>query len=57
MMGVYIGIIVSDDQICIGKPVIKGTRIAVYSVLEVLNNGDTYEDILKAFPKHEVNSN
>jgi hypothetical protein len=36
MMGVYIGIIVSDDQICIG---------------------DTYKDILKAFPKHEVNSN
>jgi uncharacterized protein (DUF433 family) len=56
-MGIYKDIIVSDDQICKGKPVVKGTRVAVYSVLEVLNNGDTYKDILKAFPKHEVNSN
>lgn len=49
-MDSYKNIIISDDQICNGKPVIKGTRIAVYSVLEFLSNGDTYEDVLKAFP-------
>lgn len=49
-MKTYEDRIISDDQICNGKPVIKGTRIAVYSVLEFLSRGDTNEEILKAFP-------
>jgi uncharacterized protein (DUF433 family) len=33
-----------------GKPVIKGTRIAVYDVLEYLAGGMTEEKILADFP-------
>lgn len=49
-MDTYKNIIVSDNQICNGKPVIKGTRITVYSVLEFLSSGDSYDDVLNAFP-------
>jgi len=34
-----------------GKPVIKGTRIPVYLVLEMLANGMSIEDILKEYPE------
>lgn len=34
-----------------GKPVIKGTRIAVYDILNWLANGMTHEEILKDFPE------
>lgn len=49
-MDTYSNIIISDNSICSGKPVIKGTRITVYSVLEFLSNGDSYDEILKAYP-------
>ncbi len=34
-----------------GKPVIKGTRIPVYLILEMLANGMSIEDILKEYPE------
>jgi uncharacterized protein (DUF433 family) len=34
-----------------GKPVIKGTRIAVEFILELLANSWTVEDILKNYPQ------
>lgn len=34
-----------------GKPVIKGTRIAVDLILEKIGNGDTIEDLLMAYPR------
>ncbi len=34
-----------------GKPVIKGTRIAVDLILEKIGNGDTTEDLLIAYPR------
>lgn len=34
-----------------GKPVIKGTRISVYDVLNWLANGLTKQDIIKDFPE------
>ncbi|BAA29485.1 DUF433 domain-containing protein [Pyrococcus horikoshii] len=34
-----------------GKPVIKGTRIPVYLILELLGAGLTIEDILKEYPE------
>ncbi len=34
-----------------GKPVIKGTRIAVYDILNWLANGMTNEEILHDFPE------
>ena len=33
-----------------GKPVIKGTRISVESLLEKLSEGETEQDILMAHP-------
>ncbi len=46
-----------DDRIEInpkkmgGKPVIKGTRIPVYFILELLANGWSFEDILESYPQ------
>ncbi len=33
-----------------GKPVVKGTRITVQSVLELLAAGDDMDEVLKAYP-------
>lgn len=43
--------ILSDADICNGKPVIKGTRITVQSVMSFVLAGDSDEDILKSFPR------
>ncbi len=40
-----------DPALCNGKPVVKGTRISVQSILEYLAAGDSAEDIIEAFPK------
>lgn len=42
--------IVADPKICHGQPCIKGTRIMVWVILSCLANGDTIEDVLKAYP-------
>ena len=39
-----------DPEVCNGRPVLRGTRIAVQSVLEMLAAGDSVEDVLEAFP-------
>ncbi|HAV13840.1 MAG TPA: antitoxin [Opitutae bacterium] len=39
-----------SPDICNGKPVIKGTRITVQTVLSHLSAGDSTEDLLEAFP-------
>ncbi len=39
-----------DPEILSGKPVIKGTRIPVYLVIELLANGMTEEEILQQYP-------
>jgi len=36
--------------VLVGKPVIKGTRIAVEFLLEILANGWTHDRILKNYP-------
>lgn len=43
-------IIVSDPEIMLGKPTIKGTRITVELILERLGHGFTIEDILREYP-------
>jgi len=42
--------IVVDEEIKGGTPVIRGTRITVYSVLGQIDHGDTVEDILNDNP-------
>ncbi|MDH7577547.1 MAG: DUF433 domain-containing protein [Bacillota bacterium] len=42
--------IVVDPQILCGKPVIKGTRIPVYLILDLLAAGYSIERILEAYP-------
>ena len=39
-----------DPQILVGKPVVKGTRIAVELVVELMANGWTQEQILENYP-------
>ena len=40
-----------DPHILVGKPIIKGTRIAVEFILDLLANGWTVESILKNYPQ------
>jgi len=40
-----------DPNILVGKPIIKGMRLAVEFILELLANGWTIENILKNYPQ------
>jgi len=42
--------IVIDPEILSGKPVIKGTRIPVYLILELLGSGMTEKEVLDEYP-------
>ena len=42
--------IVSDPNILVGKPTVKGTRISVELILGWLANGWSFEDIIAAYP-------
>jgi uncharacterized protein (DUF433 family) len=46
--------IATDDRICNGKPIIRGKRITVQTILEYLSAGDKPEDILKQYPTLEM---
>lgn len=39
-----------DPNICHGKPVIRGTRVLVSSILGALSGGDSVETILADYP-------
>ena len=39
-----------DPKICSGKPVIRGTRVLVTSVLSQLAAGESFEKIRNGFP-------
>jgi uncharacterized protein (DUF433 family) len=41
----------TEPKIMFGKPVILNTRIPVDLVLEKLAGGDTFDDLLEAYPK------
>lgn len=43
--------IVADPEICHGKPTFRGTRVMVWQILEMLENGDTAKEIIEAFPR------
>ena len=38
-------------DVCNGRPVIRGTRIAVQTVLEFLAAGDSMEEVLEEYPR------
>jgi uncharacterized protein (DUF433 family) len=40
-----------DPEVLAGKPVIKGTRMAVEFVVELLANGWTVEEVLENYPQ------
>jgi len=43
--------IISDPDVCNGKPVIKNTRITVQSVMGFVLAGDSDEEVLESFPR------
>jgi len=43
--------VVIDEKILGGKPVIRGTRIPVYLIVELVANGLSIKDILKEYPE------
>jgi len=46
----YEGKITSDPRICSGKPCLKGTRIPVHIVLDLLAAGENYDGVRRAYP-------
>jgi len=44
-------LIVSDPQIMMGKPVVRGTRITVESIVERVGAGESIEAISDAHPR------
>ena len=42
--------IVSDPNVLMGKPAIRGTRISVELILGWLANGWSFDDIIAAYP-------
>ena len=48
--------IISDKAILLGKPTIKGTRICVELILELLSSSWTEQQVLKRYPNltHET---
>ena len=42
--------IIINNEVLAGKPIIKGTRISVEFVLELLSSGMSVEEILKEYP-------
>ncbi|MGD1996468.1 MAG: DUF433 domain-containing protein [Anaerolineae bacterium] len=42
--------IVVDPQVLAGKPIVKGTRLAVEFIIDLLAQGWTEEEILRNYP-------
>ncbi len=43
--------IISNPDICNGKPTIKGTRITVQTIMSFVLAGDTDEEVLDGYPR------
>jgi len=43
--------IITDTKICHGKAHIEGTRIPAHIILDLLAAGDTYGNIVQAYPQ------
>jgi uncharacterized protein (DUF433 family) len=53
MVNSHIDRITIDPDICNGKPVVRGLRITVETVLDYLGAGETAEEILRQHPMLE----
>ncbi len=42
--------VVTDPHVLVGKPVIRGTRLAVEFIVDLLAQGWSYNDILANYP-------
>lgn len=42
-----------DENICNGKPTIRGKRITVQTILEFLSAGESIEEVLNQYPSLE----
>ena len=47
----YQGIITINPNIRSGKPIIRGLRITVYDILEMLSEGMKFNEIIEDFPE------
>ncbi len=43
--------IIIDPTVLVGKPMLRGTRISVELLLELLSDGWSHEEILKNYPQ------
>ena len=43
-----------NPKVCLGQPVIRGTRITLSVILKMLAGGKSVEDVIKAYPELEV---
>jgi len=43
--------IVVDPNVLAGKPVVKGTRIPIYLIIELIAAGMNIKDVLKEYPE------
>jgi uncharacterized protein (DUF433 family) len=46
--------IIQDPEICGGKPTVAGTRVLVSVILDYLEEGATFEEIIQGFPSITV---
>jgi uncharacterized protein (DUF433 family) len=42
--------VTTDPDVCNGRPVIRGTRITVQTIVEFLGAGDSIEEVLEEYP-------
>ncbi len=42
--------IIIDPAVCNGRPVVRGKRITVQTILEFLGAGDSIEDVMEEYP-------
>lgn len=46
----YLNRILSDPDIMLGKPIVKGTRITVELILRKISEGMSIDNLLEAYP-------
>lgn len=43
-----------NPTICLGQPTIRGMRLTVSTILKMLGNGHSIQDVLTAYPELEL---